>query len=160
MALAGKIEAILDIVLSGSPDSGTAKHTVNESVRIDLTDGIGANQANNIFADDFTISGAGTQTYDLAGGITNALGSTLTFTAIKAILIENTGAAALTYGGGANPFLGFVGGATHTISIPVGGSLLLTDPSAAGQAVTAGTGDTITLSGTDAAGSIWIIGEA
>lgn len=158
MALSGKIEAIVDMVLSGSPDSGTVKHTVNESIRLDFTNGTGEDQANNLFADDF--SGVASQTYDLAGGVTNAIGSTLTFTAIKAIVVENTGSSEITYGGGANPFLGFIGAAAHTIKIPAGGMLVLVDPTAAGQAVTAGTGDTITLAGTSISGSVWIIGEA
>jgi hypothetical protein len=145
-------------LLTGAPDVGSARHTVSESFAKSFTDGTGASQAKNMYVDDFTIVGAGTQTYDLAGALTNGLGAVV-FTAVKAIIIENTGTGNLVYGNGSNPLLAFVGGAAHTIAIPAGGMVCMVDPTAAGQPITAGTGDILTLTGTDCAGTIIIIGE-
>lgn len=160
MALTANIKTRVAGTLTGSPDVGTASFSFNELFETALTNGTGANQANNVFVDKFTISGAGTQTYDLAGGVTSALGTTLTFTAIKALVLKNTGTATLTYGGGSSPFLGWLGDASDEINIPAGGAFVLIDPTAAGQTVTASTGDLITIGATDGAGTIIIIGEA
>lgn len=160
MALKAGVSVSVTGTLSSSPDVGSAASRVAETFLTAFTNGTGADQANNIFADDFTITGAGTQSYDLAGGVTNALGAALTFTAIKALIIKNTGTAPLALGAGTNPFRGWLADATDKINIPAGGLLVLTDPSAAGQAVTAATGDLLALAGTDAAGTIIIIGEA
>lgn len=160
MALSANIKTRVAGTQVGTPDLGTASFSFNELFETALTNGTGANQANNVFVDKFTITGAGTQTYDLAGGVSSPLGGVLTFTAIKAIILKNTGAAPLTYGGGSSPFLGFLGDASDEIIIPAGGLLVLTDPTAAGQTVTASTGDLITIGATDGAGTIIIIGEA
>jgi len=160
MTLKANIAVLLTATLSAAPDVGSAVARISETFSKTFQNGSGADQATNLFADEFAISGAGTRTYDLAGGVTNALGQALTFTAVKALIIVNTSAAALTYGGGSTPFLGFLGDATDEITIPPGGMLVLTDPTASGQPVTPGTGDLITIGGTNAAGTIFIIGEA
>lgn len=160
MPLNAKLSLSIHSDLSGTPDRGSAVHSVVEKITASFANGTGANQANNMFVDDFTISGAGAQTYDLAGGLTNGIGVALTFTALKALIVRNSGTAELSMGGGSNPFLGWLGASGDLVKIPAGGLLLLTDPTAAGQGVTAGTGDILRLSGTDAAGSVWIIGEA
>lgn len=160
MGFRAKVSVGVSAAVSGTPDVGSARHVIDEVFDLSFGDGTGANQAKNVYSDDFSIVGAGTQTYDLAGALANGLGQTLTFTAIKAIVIKNTGTAPLNYGGGSTPFLGFLGDATDKIVIPAGGLVVLADPTAAGQVVTAGTGDLVTLGGTDAAGTIIIVGEA
>lgn len=160
MTLKANLAVLLTATLSAAPDVGSAVARINETFSKTFLNGTGVDQATSIFADDFSISGAGTQTYDLAGGVANALGQAASFAAVKALIIVNTGTAPLTYGGGSNPFLGWLGDASDEIAIPVGGLIVLTDPTAAGQAVTPGTGDIITISGTNAAGTIIIIGEA
>jgi hypothetical protein len=157
--LAATISLAVKAKLTGAPDVGSAVAAISELFEKAFTNGTALDQANNIYADDFTIVGAGSQTYDLAGALTNALGEACVFAAIKAIIIVNTGAAELTYGNGTNPFLGFVGAAAHTIRIPVGGFICLVDPTAAGQAVVAATGDIIKIAATDGAGTIIIVGE-
>lgn len=160
MTLTATLSVGIQAELAGAPDEGSAVHTIAKKLTQAFSNGTGANQANNVFADDFAISGAGTQTYDLAGGVTNALGQTLTFTAIKALIVQNTGSAVLNIGGGSNPFLGWLGDASDVIKVPVGGFVVLCDPTAAGQAVTASTGDIVTIGATDGAGTIIVIGEA
>jgi len=159
MGLTAKIALAISATLAGAPDVGSASYSISEKFETLLRDGTGANQAKNVFADDFAVVGAGTQTYDVAGGVVNGLGATVTFTAIKAIIIKNTGAAAITFGGGSNPLGAFFANAADQNVIPAGGLVALVDPTAAGQPVTAGTGDIITLAGTDFSGTIIVIGE-
>lgn len=158
MTLQAKLALAISATLTGAPDVGGASHNIGEEISQIFKDGTGLGQATQVFADDF--SAASTQTYDLAGGVTNALGATLTFTAIKAIVIKNDGAGAITFGGGSNPVGAFFANSADQNVIPAGGFLVLVDPTAAGQAVTAGTGDVLTLAGTNIAGTIYVIGEA
>lgn len=160
MTLRATLALNVDAHLISELDVGVAKYDISEIFRQVFSNGTGANQANNVFTDDFAIAGAGSQTYDLAGSLVNALGQVLTFSAIKAIIIKNTGATPITYGGGSNPLAAFMGAGTHTITVPAGGLVVLIDPTAAGQSVTGSTGDILRLAGTDAAGTIIIFGEA
>ncbi|QUT07918.1 hypothetical protein KFK14_11315 [Sphingobium phenoxybenzoativorans] len=160
MTLRATLALKVDAQLASALDIGSAEYKIDELFRQVLSNGVGLNQANNCFTDNFAIVGAGNQSYDVAGGLTNALGQALTFTAIKAILVKNTGTAPLTIGAGSNPLAAFMGAGTHTIIIPPGGLILLIDPTAAGQAVVPSTGDVLRIAGTDAAGTIMIFGEA
>jgi len=166
MGFRAEIVAAISGLLSGSPDIGSAKYTFEDSTRLTLSLGSGADQANNVFSDARTLAASATETLDLAGGVSNALGQTLTFSAIKAIKIEadegNTNT--VVVGGGSNPFRGWFTDATDKLSIPPGGVVLLGDPSAAGQPVVAATGDLLLVAnggaGTPVSYTITIVGEA
>lgn len=123
------------------------------------TNGTGAGAVNKVFDDTRAINASTNDDLDLAGGLTDIEGGTITFTGIKAVYIENTHATqSLTVGGGANPFLFGFGGAAHTVDLPPGGVLYRENPSAAGWAVTAGTGDILRIAnGAGAAGSYKIV---
>ncbi len=110
--------------------------------------GTGANQANQVWTDERTLADAASETLDLAGSLVDEFGGTVTFTAIKAFLIQNESADAflLFEPGDTNGFTGPFADASDQLKIPPGGCLLLTNPTAAGWAVTAGTGDIIKLS--------------
>lgn len=166
MAFNASIVASIMGSLSSALDIGSARYNFEQKAHVDLTLGTGLDQANHVFTDTRTLAASATETLDLAGGLTDALGATLTFTAIKAILIEAAAANtnSVVFGGGSNPFRGWFADATDKLSIPPGGFLLLTDPTAAGQAVIAATGDLLLVanssSGTGVTYTITILGEA
>jgi hypothetical protein len=119
----------------------------------DLTEGTGANQANKIFNDTATA----TTTYDLDGTLTGPLG-TLTFTRIVAIRITTpaTNTAAVTVSGDFIRSKYLSGWVADPIVIPVGGASVkgqfqFVTPSTAGVAITATSGDdvTVTVAGSD-----------
>jgi hypothetical protein len=58
-----------------------------ELFELAITNGTGANQANNAFSDERTLNASASENLDLAGVLQNALGASLAFTAVKAILI-------------------------------------------------------------------------
>lgn len=149
-------------VLAGAPDVGTAEQEFHSQFRQVLANGTGADQANQFWADTAPI--AGSRSLDLAGGVTNALGETLTFAAIKAFRIRaaRDNVAAIVVGGaGANTFTGWFADATDKIAVPPGGMFEIVNPSAAGWTVTAGTGDVLLIAGTNADDyTVEIIGEA
>lgn len=128
--------------LSGAVDLSTTHQDIDYSKIVDLANGTGADQANQVFVDTRTLASAANETLDLSGSLTNAIGESVTFTKLKAIIVKNKGTTDLTIGNAAsNQFASFLGGATQTLIVPAGGILVLTAPGANGLAVTAGTGD-------------------
>lgn len=160
--LTGTISVKYKGAYSDSPDIGILSHAFAELFSNTLTNGTGANQANTIFSDNRSISG--NDDIDLAGGLTDSFGNTLTYTSVKAIIIKaaDANSANIIMGAeGANPFATIFNDATDAILIPPGGMFVLTNPAADGFAVTAGTGDILRFapaSGTQAFDLI-IIGE-
>lgn len=166
MGFKARIAASIVGALTAAQDIGAAGYDFDQRSVIDLALGTGKEQANHVFTDTRTLLASATETLDLAGGLTDALGATLTFTAIKAILItaDEANTNNVMLGGGSNPFRGWFADATDKIAITPGGMALLVDPTAAGQAVTAATGDLLLVansgSGTGITYTITIIGEA
>jgi hypothetical protein len=167
MPLTATIKASIAALLTGANDMANPSLQFTEAFSLPIADGNAADQANNVFCDERTLGASATENLDLAGGLTNALGATLTFTAIKAILViasaSNTNNVVLG-GAGANTFVGPFGDASDKIVIGPGDSFLITRRSAAGMAVTAGTGDILLVAnsgaGTAVTYRIVIIGEA
>lgn len=125
-------------------DIATRLSKIRKSVDFSLTNGTGASQCNMIFSDTRTLT-ATSETLDLAGALTGAFGSTLTFTKLKVLYIRNTSTTDnLIVGNATNPVPLF-SDASDKYPIPPGGILLITAPNASGIAVTASTGDGIKI---------------
>lgn len=147
-------------------DGGSAVFDVSEGLIKTVTDGTGIDQANALYIDDFSIAASGTLDIDLSGTLVDAHGTTAVFTAIKEIMViadvTNTNDIAVG-NGGVNSFLGPFAAAANTVSIKPGNRFDVTNYSAAGWAVTAGTGDILRLAnsaaGTAVTGTIVIVGR-
>lgn len=166
MGFTARIAASIVGALTGAQDVGDSRYNFDQRASIEIALGTGLEQANHVFTDTRTLAASASETLDLAGGLSDALGTTLTFTAIKAILITAAEGNAnnVVVGGGSNPFRGWFADATDKIAVTPNGLILLVDPTAAGQAVTASTGDLLLIanggSGTSVTYTITIIGEA
>lgn len=171
MPLTSTMKVSLSARQTGTNDFGTPLFTPELSAVLSLADGTVANTADLIFVDERTVASASNDDLDLAGVLANALGGTLTFVEIVAILIINRSKAGvanttnLTIGGGTNPFVGFLGGTTPTVGpIRPGGVFFLASPADVGiGTVTAGTGDILRIansSGAAATYQIAIIGRS
>lgn len=114
-------------------------------VGVTLTAGTGNNQFNQLWSDSRSI-GTGGESLDLSGSLTNALGATVNFTAVKTIYIRNKATSGNLIVGNAasNGFISWVGALAHTITIPPGGVFMLTAP-LAGFGVTGGTADLLKI---------------
>jgi hypothetical protein len=156
MALTASIKSKITAVQTAAPDLGSTRFELTAAggnIDFDFTDGSGLNQANKIFAD----SAAATTTYDLDGSLTGPLG-TVTFSRIVAIRIKaaTTNAAAIAVGGDFILTKYLTPGADTlsavTIPVHIGGMFTFVAPSATGVAITATTGDqlTLTVTGSDA----------
>lgn len=129
-----------------------------------LSSGTGANQASNMFHDTRTLTAAATEDLDLSGGLSNVFGVSLVFTKIKLLAFKaaagNTNNVNIQRAT-ANGFVTFLA-ALDGVALRPGGVLLLTAPDVNGMAVTAGTGDLLTITnsaaGTSVDYSVLIIG--
>lgn len=151
--------------LTGTVDFGSVGHNQNKSYKTSFANGTGASQANQIFSDQRSIAGSSNEDIDLAGALVDALGSTVTFTSIKGIMISSASANGndIQLGAAAtNQFFAFLGSNTDLVNIVPGGLFCITNPEADGYAVTAGTGDLLRITNTDSSTityDIHIIGE-
>lgn len=124
-----------------------------KTLTVELANGTGASSADLMFHDQRTLTASGTEDLDLAGGLTNPFGATLTFVELRAILITaasgNTNNVNITRpaSNGVPLFLA----ASDGIAVPPGGAFLWTCPADGKVTVTASTGDLLTI--TNSAGS-------
>lgn len=148
MSLTTKINLSVSALLSSALDLVTSQAPLKFEQAFTLTDGTGANQANNVFSDTRTLAASGSESLDLAGVLTNAFGATLTFTKIKAIFIaaDSTNTNDVVVGGAAtNAFASMFGAATDKIKVKPGGAFAIVAPDVNGFAVTAGTADLLQI---------------
>ena len=152
MALTATIKAGINATHTSALDLGTATFPLSLLQSISLSDGTGANEADRIFTDTRTLAASATEDLDLSGSLTNAFG-TVTFARIKAVLITassaNTNNVQVTRPASNGVPLFIAAG--DGIAVLPGGMFLWACSDATGVAVTASTGDLLTL--TNSAGS-------
>jgi hypothetical protein len=157
---------IIDSLVLGSSRNRNQRARAQE-----YTDGSGADKASKFFVGQYSIAALGNQQLDLAGGLTDYFGASITFTKIREILIEldaTSTASELVIGGGTdgagtNAFAGFLGDASHKVRCGNGSFFHAGRPDATGFAVTAGTGDILRIENADganaAAVNVFLVGE-
>lgn len=141
---AAKVGLSVSFDFSSTADLGVVSHKAEWNPTYVFTDGTGANQAKTVFTDIRTLAASASENLDLAGGLVDAFGNTITFTKVKAILVQadpaNTNNVVIG-NAASNGFVGPFGAGTHTLAIPPGGAAALIAPDVNGWTVTAGTGD-------------------
>ena len=142
------IDFILSFDYTSSLDLGDVKDNQRLSYPEAWTDGDAADKAEIVFHDQRTLT-ATSEDLDLYGNLTDAFGNTLSFAKVKAIFIKNknTGAGEnlIVGGAAANGVSTLFSDTTDKLIIGPDGMLLLTNPSAAGYAITGGTADLLKL---------------
>lgn len=134
--------------LTTALDIGIAEHAIEYGPSWPFTDGTGANQVQQVFADTRTLAASGTENLDLSGTLTNAFGATIAFTKVKALVIRAAAANTndvLVGGAGANACFSFFNASTDKVRVKPGGVMALVAPDANGYAVTAATADLLTV---------------
>lgn len=142
-SLKTRIRAAINTVYTSGADLGVDTAVKEFDDDIVLANGTSADQANKTYKKQRTLAASATENLDLAGGLTDAFGNTLTFATIKSILVRaaagNTNNVVVG-GAAANALLGIFGDATDTVNVKPGGAFLWAVPGT-GAAVTPGTGD-------------------
>lgn len=125
---------------------GTSAARLSKSYSLALLTGTLAGQADRVFHGTRTLAASATEDLDLAGVLTGALGTGVSFARVKALIIGASAANAndvIVGGATTNGFVTPFGAATHTVRVRPGGFFALsvgaTDLTA--YAVTANTGD-------------------
>lgn len=148
VTLSGVINLNTKIDLVSTGDVGDAVLPISYGLSFPITNGTGANQANEMFTDTRQLAASGTEDLDLADGLTDAFGNTLTFTKVKALIVQaaagNTNNV-IVGGAAANGFTTIFDDATDQIVVRPGGAFALIAPDATAYAVTEGTGDLLTI---------------
>jgi len=161
LAVAASLRNALDLGTAVAPTS------LNES--INLTDGTGAGQANRIFADTRTLAASATEDLDLAGSLLDALGGSFILARVKALVVVaaagNTNNV-LVSRPASNGLASLFSAAGDQIILRPGAFLAVAagDEDTTGYAVTAGTGDLLTVtnsgSGTSVSYDVVVIGAS
>lgn len=134
-------------------DLSTPVDNLDKKVLIRLASGTGANSGDLQFHDQRTLSASATEDLDLAGGLTDAYGATLTFVELRAVMVfaaaanTNNVNVQRASSNGVPLFLA----ASDGVPVPPGGVFLWSCPADGKVSVTAGTGDLLTI--TNSAGS-------
>lgn len=152
----------IDSLALSALDLQTAQDPILISLLSTLSNGTSSGQATAQWADTRTLAASATENLDLAGVLTNAFGGTLTFTKIKLIYIKastgNTNDVQVSRGS-SNGFVWFLA-ASDGFKLQPGAWNCFFDP--VGVAVTASTGDILTItnssSGTSVTYDIVIVG--
>ena len=143
----------VDATLTSALDLTSAVSHLDYRSAVELTTGTGASASDMQWSDTRTLAASATEDLDLAGSLTGPVGTTLTFARIKAIVVKasasNTNDVQVTRpaSNGAPLFMA----AGDGIALSPGETFAWFSPRATGKAVTAATGDLITI--TNSAGT-------
>ncbi len=147
MNVTGNLDVLMSLTSTEPLDLSTPRDTLTMSDRKAITNGTGADQANLVWHDQRTLASGANEELDLAGGLTDAYGGTVTFAKIKAILITNpdTASTLIIGGAAANGWTAMFADSTDKIVIRPGGRFYMEAADATGLAVTAGSGDLLKI---------------
>lgn len=159
LKLLGRLKNPTDLSLNG----GVIDELLKDYTKT-FGDGTGANQAKDWFHDQRTLTASATENLDLAAGLTDPFGASITFTKVRAIIVVaavgNTNDVQVTRpaANGVPIFLA----AGDGVPVVPGGVFIFIAPNANGIAVTAGTGDLLTFTnsagGTSVTYDVFILG--
>jgi hypothetical protein len=147
VTLSSVLTAQIDATLSNSLDLVTGTVPLAYRKRYNWDSGTAANEADLIFHDTRTINASSNEDLDLAGSLSSAYGSTLTFVDLKAVLISaaagNTNNVRVTRpaSNGVPLFLA----ASDGIDVYPGGTFMWIAPGTSVVTVTASTGDLLNI---------------
>lgn len=161
------MQAICDQV--AARDLVNAAAPLNYRNRVQLDSGTGAGQADLVFSDTRSIAASSNDDLDLAGGLTDALGNSLTFARVKGLIVVASASNVnnvIVGGDATNTFLTWVEAEGDSVILRPGAALALFAGAAdaTGYAVTASTGDLLRIrnaaGGSSVSYSIVIVGAS
>lgn len=157
MSLSTTISVAVSAAQTVARDLATVRVPLNYGKTSRLASGTAAGQADLMFSDTRTLAASASESLDLSGTLTDALGATLAFARVKAIVISASAANTndVVIGGAAsNTFVGPFADATDKVKVKPGGMLVLVAPGATAYPVTAGTGDLLQVANSAAGTSV------
>jgi len=156
-SLTGKIRNQIQLTFDAGSELGTTSDDVLSSTNYfswTVANGTGANQADLVFRDQRTLALSTSENLDLAGSLTDAYGSTITFARIKMVYVKaasDNGGNIVVGGAAANTFVGWFANSSDKVNVAGGQMFQVVAPDATGWAVTAGTADILKVENDDGA---------
>lgn len=155
MSLTTRAAANVALTARNTIDLGASSANRALSLAIELANGTGAGQADLAFTDTRTLAASGTEDLDLAGALTDPFGVSQVFARVKLLVVSAAAANTNNVVVSRPASLGWplFSAASDAIALRPGAFLMLAagDADATGYAVTAGTGDLLTI--TNSAGT-------
>jgi hypothetical protein len=166
MALVTDLQLRATVTETSALDLVTASAPMDLVHRLQLPSGTGANQADVVFSDTRTLAASGAESLDLKGSLLTPLGAAFTPAKLKAIIVTaaagNTNSVLVSRP--ASNGVPWLSAAGDQVNVRPGGVLYWACTDATAIAVTADTGDLITItnsgSGTGVTYSIVLIGTS
>ena len=156
-ALTASVFLRLRAVLSDAVDLSTPADRFLLEALFAIENGTGLNQGNQLWHDTRTLAISATENLDLAGGLTNGLGDTVTFARVIALYLKaavgNTNNV-LVGGAASAPWFPMFSDSSDILKIRPGGAVLLMAPDATGYAVTATSADILKVANSGAGTSV------
>lgn len=166
MALTAELSVKFSGRQTSANDLGTPVYKPLLEALLSFTSGVGANQADLVFADTREIAASSSEDLDLAGVLADAFGATITMAEVVGVIVAaaagNTNNVVV---GDATSPVPLFGGTNPTVAVKPGGIFVLFAPNAAGQ-FTVGAGSTDDLkvansgSGTPVTYTIVVLGRS
>src|SRR5690349_19819948 len=88
MALSTNVRVNVSAKQTTTLDLGTSEANITKNVAYSLASGTAVGQADRLFSDTRTLNASASEDLDLAGGVTDAFGVSLTFVKVKGIFIQ------------------------------------------------------------------------
>ena len=142
---------------SDTAELATPRSNISKQYKRTTANGTGSGQADLRFQDSArSLAAAATENMDLAGGLTDEYGNTITFATVTGITIKNLNTVTgdnLTIGGAAsNPAALWFGATTHTLTIEANQIFHITTD--VGWTITGGSADVLKILNDDATNAI------
>ena len=158
--LTGTIKAGMGLTYKGDIDLGSQTARLPFPAEIIIGSGTTSGKADLAFWDNRTLGASASEDLDLAAGLTDAFGQSLTFVEINGIHVKagSANSGNIVVGGATtNGFQGPFGAAAHTVALAAGESLMITKMVGDGWTVTAGTGDLLKIANSHASSATYDI---
>lgn len=152
-----QIALSVQALLASALDIGSASYPLSFSSTNNFADGVGADQAKEVFADTRTLTASSNEDLDLSGVLLDAFGVAIVLTKIKALIVkaDPTNVNDVVVGAAASNAISTIFGATtHTVKVKPGGLLVLVAPDVNGYGVTAATADLLRVTNGGAGTSV------
>lgn len=152
MAASANLSLSIQGTLTNPIDLKTGAAPLSYVPLFSFVNGSGANQITQMFTDSRTLASGASENLDLSGVLVNVFNQTLLFTNIRLLSMRSpsTNVNTIRFGpGSSNGWTTAFGDASDRLVLRPGGCIILVAPDPNGYAVTAGTGDILTVTNTN-----------
>jgi hypothetical protein len=151
------VSALIQGLVQGANGVAPPVQNLAASAALSLTTGTTANKADGVYSATRTLAASANESLDLAGGLEDAFGNTLTFVDVVAVLIVASAANTndvLVGGAASNGWASPFGDATDVVKVRPGGFFVLAAGKDPAYAVTAATGDLLKIANSAGGSSV------